>query len=185
MKIYTKTGDAGETGLLSGKRVPKTNPFIEGLGAIDEAMAAMGLVHAALLEKNFNAETTAVEKIQKVLFYIGTIVAREGTMKKGWPEHLTLELEQSIDQWGGKLPELKNFVLPGGTTLTAYIHQARASVRKMERELIPLLQKSAPRHPALVYINRLSDYLFQLSRWAAFKQKSPEILLHPDHVEDL
>ncbi|MBI2070252.1 MAG: cob(I)yrinic acid a,c-diamide adenosyltransferase [Elusimicrobia bacterium] len=180
-KIYTKKGDAGETGLLAGGRVAKNHPSIEALGALDEAISILGMVRAGLTRRPYAAEITVIETMQKVFFYLGSVVARGGTMGKPWPQHLAKELEQAIDRMDGELPELKNFILPGADALSANIHHARSIVRRAERRLAPILAPT-PAKETLVYVNRSSDYLFVLGRWISQCEKSREILVHPDSL---
>jgi len=182
MKIYTRRGDGGETQLLTGRRVPKNDRFIEALGELDEAISVLGLVRSKLEENRFSAETKTIEAIQRIFFFLGTIVASEGRMAKEWQESLILELETEIDQKTKDLAELKDFILPGSDQLSATIHYARSVVRRAERVLVSLFMMASPVQPALAYVNRVSDYLFVLARWVSRRLKKPEIPVHPDSL---
>ncbi len=145
MKIYTKTGDLGETGLWGRKKVPKNHKIIEALGTIDELSANLGLINGP-----------KIEKIQQELQTINSAISGFKTKVPdvGW-------LEKEIDRMQTKLPELKNFILPKGQ-----IHVARAVCRRAERRVV---DPAVGRDDAVKYLNRLSDYLFVLARWIAAK----------------
>jgi cob(I)alamin adenosyltransferase len=168
MKIYTKTGDGGETGLFAGPRVTKDDPRIEAYGTVDELNAALGWART---------ETTAGEldqllgRIQHHLFAIGAELATPDPAKHGTKmigdAHIR-ELEQAIDDWEEQLPPLKQFVLPGGARAAAALHVARSVCRRAERRVVSLyrfMQIGTGDLP-VVYLNRLSDLLFVLARAA-------------------
>lgn len=164
MKIYTKTGDEGQTGLFNGKRVPKNSSLVCVFGLLDEVNSRLGFLrHALEQEKELAPE---VQSIQSQIFSIGSYFASEFEQKKfisdldSW----IAKLEASIDRMEGSLPVLKNFILPGGTQAACWAHLCRTSVRTTEREVVAL------EHPddcgaALIYLNRLSDYFFVLARY--------------------
>ncbi|MBI4369440.1 MAG: cob(I)yrinic acid a,c-diamide adenosyltransferase [Elusimicrobia bacterium] len=179
MKIYTKTGDLGETGLLNSRRVSKSHDLIEALGSIDESVSMLGLTSLNLLTGGFPAESQALVKIQKTLFYLGAFVAREGQTEEPWPNELTQDLERQIDHWEAHLPTLKNFILPGGEPLSAQIHHTRNVIRRMERWLVAVLQ-GTPAQATLAYVNRLSDFLFMMARWISHQKQTPEITIRPN-----
>jgi cob(I)alamin adenosyltransferase len=164
LKIYTKTGDTGTTGYLGG-RVSKYDAMIHLLGQLDELNAAIGLA-------TIQAATTYrgnLNYIQKQLFCLGAYIAdRDGKLPVCYPiNNWTLQLETEIDMWEGELPELKNFILPGGSLQSAHIHLARAICRRVERIAVGYFAKHEQEmsKEILKYLNRLSDWLFTLSRW--------------------
>lgn len=172
MKIYTKTGDAGETGLLGGGRVPKDDPRVAACGDVDELNAAVGL--AASLEPA-GLELDLLQTIQRHLFTIGAELALAKALpgpRIGAGDVTTLE--RAIDGWEERLEPLQNFILPGGGGLpkSAALHLARAICRRAERQVVRLARTGARSPspavaPAVVqYLNRLSDLLFVLARAA-------------------
>lgn len=168
MKIYTKTGDAGLTGLLGGARVPKDSPRVAAYGDVDEANAAVGAA-AALSDAPLARLLGAV---QKDLFAIGArladpthqVVARRA--KAAVTSAQVRKLEKAIDARERELPPLRSFVLPGGRPLAAQLHLARTVVRRAERQVVALSHDAAVEPGILVYLNRLSDLLFVLARHA-------------------
>lgn len=176
MKIYTKTGDAGETGLLGGKRVRKDTPEIEAIGTVDELNSALGVLATQISE---DAKTLqSLRKIQHSLFVVGGQLAAVQTDLITVPElsdAIVNELENWIDELSAGLPELTRFILPGGTAPAAQAFLARAICRRAEREVVAL----ATTYPKLItvqrYLNRLSDALFVLARWLNVKKNEPEI----------
>lgn len=164
MSIYTKTGDAGETGLFGNKRVRKHDPRIEAYGTVDELNSALGIV-AAMAGAELR---TQLEQIQSTLFDVGADLATEGGDRSvpRVAEH-TRQLEGWIDAAETQLPGLRSFILPGGTALAAQLHLARTVCRRAERRVWELADAvpSVPKaHP--VYLNRLSDLLFVWARQA-------------------
>ncbi|MGD9722459.1 MAG: cob(I)yrinic acid a,c-diamide adenosyltransferase [Pirellulales bacterium] len=166
MKIYTKTGDSGDTGLFGGPRTSKDSPRIEAYGTVDELNSVLGVARAQGLDAAIDA---LVRKIQNELFSIGAQLATpdpaaHGTALVG-PAHITA-LERAIDEHEEGLAPLKTFVMPGGTPAAAYLHLARTVCRRAERRLVTLLRTSdEPISPdILIYLNRLSDLLFVLAR---------------------
>ncbi len=162
-RIYTRGGDRGKTSLGDGARVPKHDPRVAACGAVDEANAAIGV---ARLDTR-GAVDEMLERIQTDLFDLGADLCRPGRDADG---RLRIEqsqvdrLEREIDALNARLAPLDSFVLPGGTTAAAHLHVARTLMRRAERE-ITALAASAPVNPlAVMYINRLSDHLFVLSR---------------------
>ena len=166
MKIYTKTGDAGQTGLFGGPRVAKDDPRIEAYGAVDELNAAIGLARAESLPADIDA---LLARIQSELFDLGAELATPDPAKHGMAvlglPHFEA-LEQAIDRHEAGLPPLKEFILPGGSRGAAALHLARTICRRAERRLVTLVDVSAePVSPNLViYLNRLGDLLFVLTR---------------------
>ncbi|MDR3607043.1 MAG: cob(I)yrinic acid a,c-diamide adenosyltransferase [Oligoflexia bacterium] len=180
MKIYTKKGDQGETGLFGNVRVPKDDLRIGTYGTIDELNASLGVV---LAELNGGAVrvTPILERLLRVqgeLFQLGAELATPKGREV--PTALladadTARLEQEIDEMESALEPLKTFILPGGGKVSAYLHLARTISRRAERELISLHHKEPCRKEALAYMNRLSDYLFVTARFANHAEKQPDI----------
>lgn len=166
MRIYTKTGDAGETGLFAGPRVRKDDPRIEAYGTIDELNAFLGLALAEDLPVNLGA---VLLRIQGDLFSIGAELATPEPVRHGTQfisdEHIHW-LESSIDEQEANLPPLDRFILPGGTRLAALLHVSRAVCRRAERRLVTFAADavdSVSPH-LLIYLNRLGDFLFVAAR---------------------
>lgn len=166
-KIYTRTGDDGTTGLVDGSRRPKNSARIEAIGAVDEANAALGMLAAYL--PGISHET-AVIRIQNDMFDLGADLATPG--EDFTPSEMVLRivpaqvtaLEGLIDAVNADLAPLTSFILPGGSEQAARAHVARASARMAERAVVSLAEVEPVNPAALAYINRLSDYLFVLSR---------------------
>ena len=185
MKIYTRTGDDGTTGLIGGTRIKKNNIRLEAYGTVDELNSHIGVVRSHYNEPHADS---VLEKIQHKLFVIGAHLATSETdemVKKQLPvegaDILMLEIE--MDKMIDVLPPLNNFILPGGSKATAFCHVARTVCRRSERRIVELGER-AKIDPILVkYINRLSDYLFVLSRKISMDLNSPEILWSPDQRE--
>lgn len=166
MKIYTRTGDQGDTGLFGGVRVPKTDLRVEAYGTIDETNAAIGLA-LSLCSAPFVKRVLL--EVQSDLFTLGAeLCAAPGHESRLGIQLLTdadvARLELAIDQAEEPLPELKNFILPGGPPDAAALHLARTVARRAERRTLTLSQREAVRATVLVYLNRLADLLFVLAR---------------------
>lgn len=183
MKIYTRTGDAGQTGLLGGERVDKNCSRIEAIGDVDELNAAIGVVIAA---GACHLSVSRLRRVQSRLFDLGAELAlpsdSEYTIDRLTAEDVA-ELESEIDSMEATLPELKNFILPGGSAPGAAAHLARAVCRRAERSVLQLHadQPFPVRHPGevptvLQFINRLSDWLFVLARFENEQQHVPETI---------
>jgi len=173
MKIYTKTGDKGQTGLANGERVSKTSPIISFVGQLDELNAHIGLCVSqirTLSQHNFENEINSLEKIQNNLFVIGSIsvfAKLEFEIEKE-----VSFLEKQIDEYEKVLPKLTNFILPGGHHLASQIHLLRTTARKLEIAAHSLEHKDLK--DISPYLNRLSDYLFVLARFFNFKYQYQE-----------
>jgi cob(I)alamin adenosyltransferase len=184
-RIYTRTGDHGETALVGGRRVPKDSPRIEAYGTIDELNSIIGLARV------FNAERLSKGKaprwldgvfrqLQNELFDLGSELATpddavyEGMHRIGESE--VKALEALMDQCQKDLEPLKSFVLPGGGRVGGYLHQARTVCRRAERRILTLSRGETLSPWPLTYVNRLSDLLFVLSRWVAKKGGEAEYL---------
>ena len=172
-RIYTKTGDGGETGLAGGGRLKKNHYRIEAYGTIDELNAHLGNVRS----KNPPAEIGIIlERIQSSLFIIGGQVASSVATKIQIQPNDVAFLEVSIDEITEKLPPLKNFVLPGGSSISSELHIARTVCRRAERRIVSLDEKESIDPTILEFLNRLSDLLFVLARFANEQAGVKEII---------
>ena len=176
MKIYTRKGDDGTTGLLGGVRVAKHHARIEAYGNVDELNSYLGLVRDLLAGSPYSEMLLA---IQDRLFTIGSHLAldpsHEGKMKLPQLHGEEVEdLEKAMDAMDEKLPAMKNFVLPGGHPTVSHIHIARCICRRAERSIVFLNEQSTLEPLILEYMNRLSDYLFTLSRMISVENKAIE-----------
>lgn len=166
-RIYTKTGDAGETGLFGGGRVRKSHPRVEAYGAVDEVNAALGLARTHAQEPGI---VEGIVAIQADLFAIGAHLATDVPEGRPQPKlpplpaHRIPLLEKWIDEAESGLPELRSFILPGGSPGGAALHVARTVCRRAERRVIELASGDAVDTTIIVYLNRLSDLLFVLAR---------------------
>lgn len=173
MPIYTKTGDKGETGLFSSNRdkkvrVSKASLRIEAIGSIDEANTFLGL--AASFTKNKTIKSKIIE-IQKHLFEVGSNLAGA---KIPLDKNLVSEMEKEIDEMDKTLPKLTHFILPGGGSGGSLLFMARTFVRRAERRIVSLSKKEKVSKDVLIYLNRLSDYVYTLARYLNFKEKIKE-----------
>jgi cob(I)alamin adenosyltransferase len=168
VKIYTKTGDAGETGLFGGARVSKGDRRVEAYGEVDELNAALGVVRAQVEDPELDRH---LARIQDELFCVGAELATPHGAKArsaippvdaAWVERL----EAAIDAWDAELPPLRQFVLPGGTRTAAALHLARCVCRRAERRVVALAAEAEVAPATLAYLNRLSDLLFVAARLA-------------------
>ena len=163
MKIYTRTGDRGETSLFGGARVPKNDPRIDAYGTVDELNSCLGLVLAA-------APDAQLLEVQRDLFEIGAHLASPGTSRFAGVETSRIEaLERGIDAMEAELAPLKSFILPGGTVAAAQLHVARTVCRRAERLVVALHDEDPATQSSIAYLNRLSDYLFVAARYANLK----------------
>jgi len=178
MKIYTKTGDRGETSVIGGLRLPKHHPRIEAYGTVDELIAWIGMLRAA--EQSCVTREELIT-IQSVLMSCCTIIATHPTAKV--PEGITVddtsELEKSIDRMEANLPKLTSFVLPGGHPAAAQANVARCVCRRAERALLRLNEAEKVDPDVVKYLNRLSDYLFVLTRCLTYESGTEEIKWQP------
>jgi len=168
MKIYTKTGDKGETSILTGERIPKNSPIIEAYGTIDELNSFIGLAAA---EVQNNEIKLLLEKIQNQLFLVGADLAspeKKGNKKLEaflTPKEFILETEETIDHFESGLEELKNFILPGGSKASALLHLCRTVARRAERKVVALKESVNAEENIVIFLNRLSDLFFVLARY--------------------
>jgi len=168
-RIYTRGGDAGETSLGDGSRVSKLDPLVAACGAVDEVNSAVGLAQAVLGDPR-------LERIQNELFDLGadlSVPFSEGDGKLRVGAGLVERLEAECDEANAPLPELRSFVLPGGTEAAARLHLARALCRRAEREVLAAASRRPVNPLAAVYLNRLSDLLFVLARAANPRGEEP------------
>ncbi|MCI0640493.1 MAG: cob(I)yrinic acid a,c-diamide adenosyltransferase [Gemmataceae bacterium] len=181
-KIYTKTGDAGETGLGDGTRVAKDHPRVNAYGAVDEVNALLGLALSA------GALSTDMQElllsIQNDLFDLGADLCVPQTANEQAGKSLriqekqALRLEAAIDSFNAHLEPLKSFVLPGGSPAAAWLHLARTVCRRAERDVVTLARGESVNPKAIVYLNRLSDLLFVMARVANNNGKN-DVLWQP------
>ena len=163
MKIYTRTGDAGETSLFGGARVAKNDPRIEAYGTVDELNSFLGAARAAWPASPIDID---LHQSQMDLFEIGAHLASPGTSRfPGVEEARIAELERAIDAMEHELEPLKSFILPGGAPAAAHLHVARTVCRRAERLVVALRDDSVATQSSIRYLNRLSDYLFVAARF--------------------
>ncbi|NJN18618.1 MAG: cob(I)yrinic acid a,c-diamide adenosyltransferase [Oscillochloris sp.] len=165
MKIYTRTGDSGETGLFGGQRVPKDSLRVHAYGTVDECNAAIGVARSSALDPALDA---LLNEIQSQLFVVGADLATPGESA-----HIprvsgddVQGLEELIDRFESELEPLRQFILPGGTAAAAQLHLARTICRRAERWVVSLAHEEEINEQALTYLNRLSDLLFVMARVA-------------------
>lgn len=170
-KIYTRTGDAGTTGLGDGSRTGKDSARIAAMGDVDEVNSLLGVL---LCEELPDEVRELLIGIQHDLFDLGGELSVPGAafLKAGQPERL----EAAIDRYNGELAPLKEFILPGGTRAAALTHQARATCRRAERAVVALAADAAVSDAARQYLNRLSDLMFVLARWLNKTAGSGDVL---------
>lgn len=176
LKIYTKTGDEGDTGLFGGERVSKKSLRIEAYGTVDELNSALGLAITETLNEDVK---NLLLKIQNYLFQIGSDLASPDLESKNkfitrLNEETISELEHQIDEFEAKLPPLKNFILPGGAKSAALLDVARTSCRRAERRVVALKTQEIINGNILIFLNRLADLLFVLSRIENMEANIPD-----------
>lgn len=174
MKIYTRTGDDGKTSTLNGKRVSKDSALMQVNGTVDELNAVLGL---ALASNKHEEIYEILDQIQSDLFVVGTEITlseKSDTNKIKISQLRINHLENLIDSIVEKLPKLKNFILPGGSLLASHLHMARTVCRRAERTLVRFIDETDLNTLSLQYLNRLSDLLFVLSRYANKLDDVPE-----------
>ena len=172
-KIYTKTGDKGETGLVSGNRTSKSDIRIDLYGELDELNSRIGLSCSKLAQElEFQQTVNFLHHIQSAIFDLGSNLACEVENRAKYKlpqisDEFVKDLELEIDRLDHELPPLQNFILPGGTVLAASIHLCRTNVRTVERKLIQFFESTKEELPlnSIIFLNRLSDYFFVLARY--------------------
>ncbi len=178
MKIYTKTGDKGNTGLFGGERVSKNSLRIKAYGTIDELNSFIGL---SITEVKSEEVKLLLNKIQNQLFTIGSDLATPDTEKNKklniirTPESFHLEIENEIDKYEAKLEPLKNFILPGGSKAAALLQVCRTVARRAEREVVALNSTVNIGSNIIIFLNRISDLLFVLSRYENKVSNHPDV----------
>ncbi len=180
-KIYTRTGDGGETGLADGSRIAKDHPLAQAIGDVDELNSAIGL---ALVGMASDDARIMLGRVQNELFDLGADLATPGD--EFTPSEMILRVVQSqvdrleaeIDAMNESLEPLKSFILPGGGTAAAHVHLARSIARRAERSLVTAAREVSLNPLARIYLNRLSDHLFVLGRWLA-KNAGGDVLWQP------
>jgi cob(I)alamin adenosyltransferase len=182
MRVYTRSGDHGTTGLVGGQRIPKDNLRIEAYGTIDELNSVLGVCRAhtaSLSEAAADRLERLLVGVQNDLFDLGSDLATRTADR--WPGMYRIgaddirRLEGECDAFDEDLPPLRQFVLPGGTLLGAQLHVARTVCRRAERRLVTLIREDPEvGESGMQYLNRLSDLLFVLSRWASLQLGAPE-----------
>jgi cob(I)alamin adenosyltransferase len=181
-KIYTRTGDGGNTGLIGGTKVPKNDLRIETYGTVDELNSWIGMINDQMDHPEFREE---LKYIQDRLFTIGSLLATDHSKstKMQLPDLHESDvqlLEARIDAMTSQLPEMKSFILPGGHTTVSSIHIARCVCRRAERHAVALQHNGVPVETLVIqYLNRLSDYLFTLARYAGMLLGAAEIAWKP------
>jgi cob(I)alamin adenosyltransferase len=187
MKIYTKTGDSGETSLLGGERVKKFNIRLDAYGTIDELNSYIGLIRSRDIPSGMKENLV---QIQSELFAIGAMLAtpQDKEKLKSGKDRLGIEkigqknigqLEHWIDEMNEVLPEMTNFILPGGNSVVSFCHIARTVCRRAERIIVQLHQDEPVNTDIIAYTNRLSDFLFVLARKLTFDFQLKEIPWNP------
>ena len=183
MKVYTKTGDTGTTALFGGTRVPKHHIRIESYGTVDELNSHIGLIRDQDINQLYK---NVLIEVQDRLFTVGAILAtppEKEILKNGQPrlninrisDSDILFLENEIDTMDASLPQMTNFVLPGGHTTVSYCHIARCVCRRAERLVVHLHELEPTDEQVIKYLNRLSDYLFVLARKLSYELEAEEV----------
>ena len=173
MSIVTKTGDKGETGLFSSSktkkiRISKASARIEAIGSIDEANTSLGLAVSFITNRGLKKKIT---EIQRYLFEVGAVLAGA---KIKLDEELPQKMEKEINEMDKTLPKLTHFILPGGGKAGGLLFMARTFIRRAERRTVELSRKEKVPTGVLIYLNRLSDYVYTLARYSNFKEKKKE-----------
>ncbi len=186
-KIYTRTGDKGETALVSGNRIPKSDLRIDLYGELDELNSRLGLCASQLSsELEFQQIINFLHILQSAIFDLGSNLACEEEFRHKYKlpqlsDEFVIDLEQEIDRLDSELQPLKNFILPGGSVVSSNLHLCRTNARKVERKMV--LFSTTDREPlpanSLIFINRLSDYFFVLARYVNKAKGVEEIPWRP------
>jgi len=182
-KIYTRKGDDGSTGLVGGERVAKDSQRVDAYGELDELNSIVGLARTLAEKHERQRILTRLVRLQNEVFDLGSELASPpGSEWKGMikatPEQAA-KLERWIDDFNHQLPELKSFVLPGGTELNSALHMARTVCRRVERKVLALSRNEEVSRDILIYLNRLSDLFFSMARFESFEAGTPEYLWEP------
>lgn len=180
-RIYTKTGDAGETSLFGGGRVGKDDARVDAYGSVDELNAAIGVARSLAMPAELDAICAV---LQDQLFTVGGMLATpRGTKADAVIPHVQPEwiqaMEDHLDAFAEALPPLTNFILPGGTQAASALHLARTICRRAERRVVPLVRDDQADVQVVVYLNRLSDLLFSMARMANQHARVPDVVWAP------
>lgn len=165
MKIYTKTGDNGETSLYGGQRISKDDIRIETIGTVDELNSVIGVIRSKQVDFD-----QVLQKIQNKLFVLGAELSSPDSDTLKIAQHDVEQLEQWIDSYSESLPQLREFILPGGSELAAQLHLARSVCRRAERNCVALMRFGLQ----VIWLNRLSDLLFVLARYSNYSVNIPD-----------
>lgn len=179
MKIYTKTGDDGTTGLYGGSRIGKDDIRIEASGSLDELLAYFGLLQDEISNSYL---VDRIIELQHELFNMGAYMATPNDRQLKMPElNLTLlqSLEEEMDEWQEEIPPLKHFILPGGYKAASLVHIARTVCRRVERNAVKLKGEFGKDAYIIKFVNRLSDWLFVLARYLNFENNIKEVKWEP------
>ena len=180
-RIYTRTGDKGETGLVGGARVAKDSLRVEAYGNVDELNSVLGIVRAV---QNDNELDVLLAKLQSDLFVAGSDLASiSGNEQRDLPritKERVMEIEKVIDKYEAELPALKSFILPGGGLAGSILHNARTVARRAERNIVSLSKVTKINDQMIPYMNRLSDLLFVLARVVNHKESKGDVEWHPE-----
>src|SRR5271157_2635518 len=180
-KIYTRTGDKGETGLVGGARVSKDSLRVTAYGSVDEANSVLGIARSHLKDKELDI---LLAELQADLFVVGADLASvSGNEQRSLPritKEKVSELERTIDKYEAELPPLKSFILPGGGITGSILHNARTVARRAERHIVTLSKAEKINDQMLPYMNRLSDLLFVLARVVNHRELKGDVEWHPE-----
>lgn len=183
-RVYTRRGDAGDTALVGGQRVPKDSLRIEAYGTVDELNSFVGLARQSCMESNLTLLSGILHRVQHELFNAGSILATLPEDVHPQQPRVTAEdaaqLEREMDLMNADLPGLRSFVLPGGSRLNAELHVCRTVCRRAERICVALDRETSLDPGIITYLNRLSDAFFVWSRWASQQTSTPEVLWEPN-----
>ena len=180
MKIYTKTGDGGDTALFGGGRIGKEDIRVEAYGQVDELNAVLGMARS----EGHSSMDALMQSLQDQLFTVGSVLATpagskaEKAIPKIKAEWITA-MEQAIDGFDAQMEPLTSFILPGGTKAASVLHLARTVCRRAERRTVPLMRAGKIGPVVIVYLNRLSDLLFTMARFANFKASVKDVPWQP------
>jgi cob(I)alamin adenosyltransferase len=183
-RVYTKSGDRGETSLAGGQRVPKDGPRIEAYGTVDELNSFLGAARVTAAEAGLLPLAAILLRVEHELFNLGSVLAT--LPEDAHPKQARVtdaevaQLESEIDRMNAELPPLRSFVLPGSSRLNAELHMCRTVCRRAERATVALGRVESVPPEAVCYLNRLSDALFVFGRWASHVTGAPETLWEPN-----
>jgi len=178
MKIYTKTGDKGSTSLIGGARVKKNDLRVEAYGTVDELIANCAVLRDYLKDSLKNEIITIQDKLMICASHLASDTSTKLTLPNILKEDIVF-LENRIDEMDNSLPELKSFILPGGNLQSSYAHVCRTITRRAERRALSLSEKYEVNYDIIIYLNRLSDYFFNLARFLLVNASIEETYWYP------